>query len=117
MPLFLTPGVGEELGPPDPALTAWQDRIAGWEARLRSDEAADDADEPAAHGLQAHQARLRSAEAAADDADATVAREARAAGVEAMAVRDQMRFQWAFVRAGLELVAKELASGRGAGLA
>lgn len=121
MPLFLTPGVGEELGPPDPALTAWQDRIAGWEARLRSDEAAEDDDEPVARGLRAHQARLRSAQAptddAADDADAAVAREARAAGVEAMAVRDQMRFQWAFVRAGLELVAKELASGRGAGLA
>ena len=80
MPLFLTPGVGKELGPPDPALATWQDRITGWEARLlgaRSDEAA------------------------------AVAREAREAGVEAMAVRDQMRFQWAFVRAGLDVAARE----------
>ena len=91
MPLFLTPGVGTELGPPDPALAAWRERIAGWEARLRG--------------------------AAGDDEAAAVAQEAREAGVEAMPVRDQMRFQWAFIRAGLEAASDELASGRGAGLA
>ncbi|MDH3224940.1 MAG: M14 family zinc carboxypeptidase, partial [Gemmatimonadota bacterium] len=38
MPLFITPGVGETLGPPDPRLEAWKQRIAGWLARVqRSD--------------------------------------------------------------------------------
>jgi hypothetical protein len=32
MPLFLLPGVGETLGPPDPLLERWRDRIAGWAA-------------------------------------------------------------------------------------
>ncbi len=34
MPLFLTPGVGVVLGPPDPALVRWRERIADWEGRL-----------------------------------------------------------------------------------
>ena len=37
MPLFITPGVGAELGPPDPVLMRWRERIAGWEARIRED--------------------------------------------------------------------------------
>ena len=34
MPLFLTPGVGEVLGPPDPQAVAWKERIDGWRARV-----------------------------------------------------------------------------------
>ena len=90
MPLFLMPGVGRQLGPPDPVLAAWQERIAGWEARLLGVDGEGDAD---------------------------VAREAREAGVEAMAVRDQMRFQWAFVRAGLDVAASALTRNGGGGLA
>jgi hypothetical protein len=30
MPLFITPGVGEELGPPDPVAVEWKERIEGW---------------------------------------------------------------------------------------
>ena len=83
MPLFLTPGVGEELGPPDPALVAWRERIAAWQARLRS--------EP---GVEAE-----------------VRKEVESSGLVAMPVADQMRFQWAFmgdrsIRAGLDLVAE-----------
>ncbi len=105
MPLFLTPGVGKELGPPDPALAAWQGRIAAWEARLRSAATAD-----------GEVARAGAPVAGAADASAAVSREARQEGVQAMPVRDQMRFQWAFVRAGLDVASGWFASGQVGGL-
>ena len=87
MPLFVTPGVGAELGPPDPALIRWRERIAGWEARLRGvAEAGDEA------------ARV----------EAAVREEAGQAGLRAMPVKDQMRFQWAFIREGLRAVGARL---------
>lgn len=73
MPLFITPGVGEELGPPDPAAAEWQERIARWRLHLE---------------------RGRSG--------AEVDAEAAAAGLVPMPVRDQMELQWTFVAAGLE---------------
>lgn len=76
MPLFLIPGVGEQLGPPDPVAQEWKDRIAVWTAQLQND--------------------ARSA----DDA-ATAAAEL---GLRAMPVRDQMELQWTFIVAGLEQV-------------
>ena len=81
MPLFITPGVGDQLGPPDPVLTRWRDRIAGWDARLRG--AAEGGDEVAAR------------------VEAEVRGEAARAGLTAMPVEDQMRFQWVFIREGL----------------
>ena len=75
MPLFLTPGVGEELGPPDPVAEAWRARIMDWRGRL----------------------------AAAADAS-TISSEAAAAGVTAMPIRDQMELQWRLVTAGIEQV-------------
>lgn len=92
MPLFLVPGVGRELGPPDPALVRWQERIGSWEARLRHAERAD-AEDGSGDGRDI--ARVGS----------DVAQEAAQAGVAAMPVRDQMRFQWAFLCQGLALVA------------
>ena len=78
MPLFLTPGVGDELGPPDPALEAWRTRIADWRGRL----------------------------AAGADAS-TIPNEAAAAGMTAMPIRDQMELQWRLVTAGIEQVEGE----------
>lgn len=75
MPLFLLPGVGEELGPPDPVAERWRERIADWGRRLESGEDA-----------------------------ATVDSEARAAGLREMPVGDQMRLQWALVAAAIDLV-------------
>ena len=92
MPLFITPGVGAELGPPDPVLIGWRGRIAEWEARIRRAEAA------------------QSDEAAAEDdetiarAEAEVRAETAEAGLTPMPVRDQMRFQWAFIEAGMRAV-------------
>ena len=82
MPLFITPGVGVELGPPDPVLTRWRERIAEWERRI------------VGVGDGSDSARVRTA----------VLDEARKAGLAAMPVRDQMRFQWAFIQAGLRAV-------------
>jgi len=81
MPLFITPGVGQELGPPDPVLTRWRERIAGWDARFR--------------GARGEDGETRVETAVRD--------EAQAAGLTAMPVHDQMRFQWAFIRAGLKV--------------
>lgn len=94
MPLFITPGVGDELGPPDPALVQWRERIAHWEARIRTagDEAAAGSENP----------EVRSARIAA--AQASVHASTAKAGLVAMPVRDQMRFQWALIRAGLRAV-------------
>jgi hypothetical protein len=75
MPLFLTPGVGRDLGPPDPVAEAWRERTEGWRHVL----------------------------ARGGDAD-RVRREAADAGLRAMPIRDQMRLQWAFVAAAVELV-------------
>lgn len=78
MPLFITPGVGRTLGPPDPAAEEWKSRIEGW--RL---------------ALQAGADRGQIATAAADH------------GLRPMPVYDQMQLQWTFIAAGLEQVELE----------
>lgn len=75
MPLFVTPGVGEQLGPPDPAAEVWRDRLDRW-----------------------RQALQRGA------APADIAREARDAGLVPMPIRDQMRLQWTVIAAGVRQV-------------
>jgi len=82
MPLFLTPGVGDELGPPDPVLMEWRARIADWERRLRSTPAG-----------------------STEEAD--VRAEIEAFGLVPMPVADQWRYQWAFICAGIETVVAE----------
>ncbi len=75
MPLFITPGVGDELGPPDPAAQEWKRRVEGWKLEL--------------------QARCD---------PASVESEASAHGLRPMPVSDQMILQWTFIVAGLEQV-------------
>lgn len=77
-PLFLAPGVGETLGPPDPALEEWKERFQAWRSDLGRGKDPD-----------------------------SVRREAREAGVEPMPVVDQMRLQWAMVAAGIEQLRRE----------
>ncbi len=72
MPLFLTPGVGERLGPPDPVAEEWKGRIADWRDQL-------------AEGTTSEEIGLA----------------ARAAGLRPMPIRDQMILQWRFIVAGL----------------
>ncbi len=74
MPLFITPGVGAVLGPPDPILLEWRKRLARWKARV--------------HG---------------GEAPSAITERAEAAGLAAMPVVDQMRLQWTLVRAGQAL--------------
>jgi hypothetical protein len=82
MPLFLLPGVGESLGPPDPVATEWKARIDGWRAELQ-------------RGHTSHD----------------VTGVARAAGLRPMPIKDQMALQWTFIRAGLEQVEAAEGSG------
>ncbi len=79
MPLFLTPGVGKRLGPPDPALEAWRSRVENWRRRL--DEGED---------------------------RAVVSSEAAEAGISAMAIRHQMELQWRLITAGIEQVESQI---------
>lgn len=74
MPLFITPGVGDTPGPPDPLAEAWKARIERWRTMLD------------------------------DDAAGRVRTEAEEAGLRPMPVRDQMALQWAFISEGLALV-------------
>lgn len=75
MPLFITPGVGEALGPPDPRAEEWKARIETW----------------------------RHALAMGADLDG-VRKEAAGAGLASMPVRDQMTLQLTLIAAGLEQV-------------
>ncbi len=84
MPLFLTPGVGETLGPPDPVAQDWKRRLAEYRARL--------GDSPTAEELR------------------SVRLDAHAAGLRPMPVRDQMELQWVLIVAGLEQVEKNTES-------
>lgn len=84
MPLFLTPGAGDSLGPPDPVLEAWKHRIAAWRATL-SEPVSD-------HG--------------------ELAAEMFEAGLRAMPVRDQMELQWTFIAAGLAEIERSPGTGR-----
>ncbi len=75
MPLFITPGVGETLGPPDPVAVAWKDRVEGWRTMVRGGGTPD-----------------------------AITEAGDRAGLRAMPVRDQMVLQWGMVVAGLQLV-------------
>ncbi len=77
MPLFLTPGVGDVLGPPDPAAEEWKGKIDGWRAALR---------------------------AAVPPPPGSITSRAATLGLRPMAVRDQMVLQWTMIAAGLEQV-------------
>lgn len=77
MPLFITPGVGDTLGPPDPVAARWKARIDRWRAEL----------------------------AAGRATPAEVTRQGARLGIRAMPVEDQMKLQWTLVEAGLETVA------------
>ena len=76
MPLFLTPGVGESLGPPDPVLASWRTEIERWRSQL---------------------GRGRDPDLVTD--------EAHRQGLTPMPVLDQMNLQWTLVLAGLATVA------------
>ena len=79
MPLFITPGVGVTLGPPDPAALRWKARIDGWKAALASGRAS----------------------------PAQVTREGARLGLRPMPAEHQMKLQWTLVEAGLETIAEE----------
>lgn len=78
MPLFITPGVGVDLGPPDPMAVAWKTRINGWRTRIVEG-------------------------ARADDRLDAVRSDAARAGLRPMRIRDQMALQWALITAGLDV--------------
>jgi len=73
MPLFITPGVGETLGPPDPVAHEWKARIDGWRVRLTD-----------------------------DGTDEAIVQEAIGLGLQPMPVNDQMQLQWTLIAAGVE---------------
>jgi hypothetical protein len=80
VPLFITPGVGDELGPPDLKALEWKKKIDAWRAQL-------------AKGRPAGRIRACSASGC----------------LAAMPVRDQMALQWTLIAAGIEQVEANLA--------
>lgn len=88
VPLFTAPGIGDTLGPPDPVLEGWKERLRGWAAELR--EASGEAREGAAE---------------------RVVGEARERGLRAVPARDQMALQWTLVAAGIEQARRHRAGG------
>ena len=109
MPLFITPGVGAEPGPPDPVLVRWRERIAGWDARIRRvGEVRGEAAAPAGEEVRGAAGEEVAAQGEAARVQAAVREEAGLAGLGAMPVEDQMRFQWAFIREGLGAVGAQL---------
>lgn len=75
MPLFIAPGVGRQLGPPDPVAEKWKKKFHLWHQQLQRERPED---------------RIRACAASGD--------------LRAMPVRDQMQLQWTMITAGLEAV-------------
>jgi hypothetical protein len=90
MPLFITPGVGEELGPPDPAAEEWKRRTEGWRRSLRDAGRRGREHEQQQHEQEQGRGRER------------VRSEIEGSDLRPMPVRDQMALQWAFIVAGIE---------------
>jgi hypothetical protein len=82
MPLFIAPGVGGDLGPPDPVADEWRKRLEGWRGELIAIDRAD-----------ADASRMTCS---------SVGRAAKTAGLRAMAILDQLQLQWTLVAAGIE---------------
>jgi hypothetical protein len=78
MPLFITPGVGEDLGPPDPKALQWRKKIAAWRLQLSRERPPERILACSGSGC-----------------------------LEPMAVRDQLALQWKMITAGLEQVEME----------
>ena len=85
MPLFITPGVGDTLGPPDPVREAWLERRARWSAMLRS-------------------ARRDEGALGETEETAAVVAEIDATGLRPMPICDQMALQWTLVCGAIEEV-------------
>lgn len=83
MPLFITPGVGETLGPPDPVREAWLERRARWSLALRAGRSGPAADTEEASAAEA---------------------EIRASELRPMPIDHQMALQWTLVCAAIEEV-------------
>ena len=79
MPLFLLPGVGQTLGPPDPVAQQWQAQIDDWRQQL-------------ATGTET----------------AVIHTLGQQAGVRPMPVRDQLSLQWDLLLSGLECIGVSL---------
>ena len=77
MPLFILPGVGEELGPPDPVALQWQERIAAWRSRIQAGDTT------------------------------SLREEIARSGTKPMPLADQMRFQWTLIAAGIKQIELE----------
>jgi hypothetical protein len=77
MPLFITPGVGETLGPPDPEGEKWKERRARWQLAFGP---------------------------ISDERREAISDEIRTSGLTPMPILDQMRLQWRLISAGLEQV-------------
>lgn len=80
MPLFITPGVGKVLGPPDPVAEKWKHLRAHWELLLRG-------------GIPLSEEKRE-----------LISKEIRNSGLKPMPIIDQMRLQWRLVSAGIEQV-------------
>ncbi len=98
MPLFITPGVGETLGPPDPVGEEWKARRARWQLALGRTK-------PTEGPREAAMGEREGSSVAAVRAE--VSDEIRASGLTPMPILDQMRLQWRLVSAGLEQVRLE----------
>ncbi len=75
MPLFIIPGVGENLGPPDPVAAEWKRKITAWRQQLMRERPPE---------------RIHAC--------------ARSGCLYAMPVRDQMTLQWTMIVAGIRQV-------------
>lgn len=76
IPFFILPGVGLELGPPDPVAVQWQERLALWQLELIRGSTIDE-----------------------------INIQAEATGVTALPYDHHMQLQWQLIVAGLETIA------------
>jgi len=101
MPLFILPGVGKQLGPPDPQAQLFSEKIATWESALL----------PYKASLKEESSRISSAKISSDSLNTIMEQidhEASELKIKPMPLQDQWLFQWTLLGAGIETILHNL---------
>lgn len=96
MPLFILPGVGKQLGPPDPQAEYFSQKIAEWESALRAF--------PSNKTQNNSSDSLTDFPAELQEIMDQVDYEAGELQIHPMPVKDQWLFQWTLLGAGIETI-------------
>jgi len=99
MPLFILPGVGKQLGPPDPQAEFFSQKIVEWESALSPFKSNNRQD----NQFVTNSTRSSELQKIRDQID----EEAKELSIQPMPLKDQWLFQWTLLGAGIETIMRE----------